>query len=43
MNLLILSAVAEFNSGLGGKTRDAVPEEPPAETSMTEDDRGASR
>ena len=43
MNLLIESAVAEFNYGLGGKKREAVPEEPPAGTSMTEDDRGASR
>lgn len=43
MNLLIESAVAEFNYGLGGKKREAIPEEPPAGTSMTEDDRGASR
>lgn len=43
MNLLIESAVAEFNYGLGGKKREPVPEEPAAGTSMTEDDRGASR
>lgn len=43
MNLLIESAVAEFNYGLGGKKREPVPEEPAEGTSMTEDDRGASR
>ena len=43
MNLLIESAVAEFNYGLGGKKRKPVPEEPAAGTSMTEDDREASR
>ena len=43
MNLLIESAVAEFNYGLGGKKREPVPEEPASGTSMTEDDRGASR
>lgn len=43
MNLLIESAVAEFNYGLGGKKREPVPEEPAGGTSMTEDDRGASR
>ena len=43
MNLLIESAVAEFNYGLGGKKREPVPEEPAVGTSMTEDDRGASR
>lgn len=43
MNLLIESAVAEFNYGLGGKKREPVPEEPAAGTSMTEADRGASR
>lgn len=43
MNLLIESAVAEFNYGLGGKKREPVPEEPAVGTSMTEDDREASR